>query len=244
MLIIGHRGARNEAPENTLAGFQHAIAHGVRHFELDLRLSQDHQLMVIHDSTVNRTTNGQGKVATQTYNQLRMLDARYALSEWNQPARIPSLNTLIEACPEIEHLQLELKADNRAEAYAVAEAAHQWLIHHAPRSDVVITSGVWHCLDYLQNTKRSYRLGVVVEHHPQPVRIAQALNCQLLVLNHKRCNPSLVAAAKAKQLEVSTWTVNEAKDIQHMCDCQVDSIITDWPTRYLHLETSTQQRAG
>ncbi|RDH44353.1 glycerophosphodiester phosphodiesterase [Zooshikella ganghwensis] len=237
MLIIGHRGARNEAPENTLTGFRHAIDQGVRHFELDLRLSQDHQLVVIHDSTVNRTTNGQGRVAAHTYDQLRMLDARHGLKGWPQSAQIPSLSSLVEACPEIEHLQLELKADNRAEAYAVAEAAHQWLAHHQPRGDVVITSGVWHCLDYIQGLDRSYRLGAVIEHHPHPLRLAQSFNCQLLVLYHKRCNPTLVAEAKTNQLEVSTWTVNEAEDIQRVLDCKVDSIITDWPTRYLHLET-------
>lgn len=62
MLVVGHRGAAGEASENTIAGFRHAIEHGVRHFELDVQISRDEKLVVIHDNKVNRTTYSRGRV--------------------------------------------------------------------------------------------------------------------------------------------------------------------------------------
>ena len=84
MLIYGHRGARGEAPENTLASFDKALQAGVTRVELDLHLSADHQLMVIHDPTLQRTTGIRGKVARHTAEQLTRLDARLGLSGWEQ----------------------------------------------------------------------------------------------------------------------------------------------------------------
>ena len=66
MIIIGHRGARNEAPENTLAGFEHLRKLNIHHVELDVRLSKDKKLMVLHDETVNRTTDKKGKIEQLT----------------------------------------------------------------------------------------------------------------------------------------------------------------------------------
>src|SRR5439155_21621382 len=76
MLLFGHRGARGEAPENTLAGFAHARRAGVAAFELDVRPTADGRLAVIHDATVDRTTNATGAVSDFTAADLARLDAR------------------------------------------------------------------------------------------------------------------------------------------------------------------------
>ncbi len=90
MLIYGHRGARGEAPENTLAGFHRALAAGASRVELDLRLSSDEELVVIHDETVNRTTDGRGLVAHKSVAELARLDARRAGPDWPDPQSVPT----------------------------------------------------------------------------------------------------------------------------------------------------------
>ncbi|MBA4364176.1 MAG: glycerophosphodiester phosphodiesterase, partial [Pseudomonas sp.] len=75
-LIYGHRGAKGEAPENTLTSFQQCLKHGVRRCELDLHLSMDNELMVIHDPTLKRTTDRRGKVVEHTAAELVTYDAR------------------------------------------------------------------------------------------------------------------------------------------------------------------------
>ena len=82
MLVYGHRGAGGEAPENTIAGCKHAIARGVQYLELDMRLSKDDQLVMLHDDTVNRTTDQQGKVSTYTVAELKKMDARRSGTPW------------------------------------------------------------------------------------------------------------------------------------------------------------------
>ena len=104
-LIYGHRGAKGEAPENTLASFQQCLTHGVTRCELDLHLSRDGELMVIHDPTLNRSTGRRGKVVEHEAAELVGYDARQGGPGWKIPCPIPTLAALFEQCP-FEHWQL------------------------------------------------------------------------------------------------------------------------------------------
>ncbi|HEU0028534.1 MAG TPA: glycerophosphodiester phosphodiesterase family protein, partial [Ktedonobacterales bacterium] len=119
-ICFGHRGARGHAPENTLLAFDLAFDLGAEGIECDAQLSADGQIVIIHDSTVNRTTNGRGLVSAMTFEELRSLDAGRLL---RLPQRIPTLEeTLALVRRRGGLLNLELKADSDAEAVAVAEA--------------------------------------------------------------------------------------------------------------------------
>ena len=109
MRIIGHRGARREAPENTLAGFRHLRSLGIDHVELDVRLSADHQLVVLHDTTVNRTTNGKGAAREMTATALGALNAAASFPGWQEATPIPLLRDVLTEWPELESIQLEVK---------------------------------------------------------------------------------------------------------------------------------------
>ncbi|MCY3811926.1 MAG: glycerophosphodiester phosphodiesterase family protein [Gammaproteobacteria bacterium] len=111
--VIGHRGAAGLAPENTLASFSQAVRLGVDAVELDVHLSADERLLVIHDADVERTTNGRGKVATTTFAALRRLDA-------GDGERIPTLDEVLEAVPTRIAVNIELKG--RGTAAPVARA--------------------------------------------------------------------------------------------------------------------------
>src|SRR5438477_9822141 len=95
MLVIAHRGASGNAPENTMAAFKKAVALGANFIETDLQLSRDARLVAIHDATVNRTTNGQGTVHDMTLTELRRLDAGSWFGSEFAGERIPTLDEIL-----------------------------------------------------------------------------------------------------------------------------------------------------
>ena len=107
--ICSHRGARDTHPENTLAAFRHAIRLGAHMIECDVQLSKDSQMVIMHDATVDRTTNGSGRVSDLTLDELKSLDA----GSWHHQAfageRIPTLREVLEIMPRNVWLNLHLK---------------------------------------------------------------------------------------------------------------------------------------
>ena len=109
-LNIAHRGASAYAPENTFSTFDKALALGINHIELDVHFNSDRHVVVIHDDTVNRTTNGSGRVASQTLAQLRALDAGSWFGPQYSEERIPSLDEVLERYKGKAHFHIEIKA--------------------------------------------------------------------------------------------------------------------------------------
>ena len=118
--IVGHRGARGEAPENTAAGFQVAMEAGVTEIELDVRLSRDGHLIVVHDANVTRTTGERGKAHHYTLSQLEVLDARRNTPGWHSPLGIPSLREVVDLCGPSMRFQFEVKGADRAILHRLA----------------------------------------------------------------------------------------------------------------------------
>ncbi len=138
-LIYGHRGAKGEAPENTLTGFQECLKHGVRRCELDLHLSMDGELMVIHDPTLKRTTDRRGKVVEHTAAELVTYDARKGGPGWIKPCPIPRLEELFEKC-DFEHWQLEVKSASRTRAAATVLGIREMAQRFGLLDKITITS--------------------------------------------------------------------------------------------------------
>src|SRR5258708_10140259 len=96
MLVIAHRGASGNAPENTIAAFRKAVALGATFIETDLQLSRDARFVAIHDATVNRTTSGQGAVPDMTLSELRPLDAGSGFGSEFAGERVPTLEEILD----------------------------------------------------------------------------------------------------------------------------------------------------
>ena len=121
MFIIGHRGARGEAPENTLSGFRYLRRLGILAVELDIQVSGDGELVVIHDYVLERTTSGQGSVHEKTVAELATLDACHnTFADWPEREGIPTLRQVMEVLHDFEHIQFEVKAKTEAHAQRVA----------------------------------------------------------------------------------------------------------------------------
>jgi glycerophosphoryl diester phosphodiesterase len=116
MQIYGHRGAGGEAPENTIAGCLHGIERGVKYVEIDLRLSSDEQLVVVHDKTLTRTVGKRGKPSKFTAVELAAMDARQDGPPWpsKKDSGVPTLKALMKATRKLKGYQLEVKSDSKA----------------------------------------------------------------------------------------------------------------------------------
>lgn len=228
-LIYGHRGAKGECPENTLASFQRCLSHGVKRCELDLHLSRDGELMVIHDPSLKRTTGRRGKVSEHDAEELASYDARLGGPGWNQPCPIPRLATLFEQC-EFEHWQLEVKSASRVRAARTVLAIQELVERHGLADRVTITSSSREVLRALNRLAPKLSRGLVAEYAwLDPLKVAKHHGCNLLALNWTLCTPERLLRAQKDGLHVSVWTVNEPALMRRLADFGVDSIITDFP---------------
>ena len=228
-LIYGHRGAKGEAPENTLTSFQQCLSHGVRRCELDLHLSRDGELMVIHDPTLKRTTERRGKVVEHDAAALVTYDARRGGPGWVKPCPIPRLEELFEAC-DFEHWQLEVKSASRTRAATTVLAIRELVQRMNLLDKVTITSSSREVLRAAQELTPDISRGLVAEYAwLDPLKVAQNYDCQLLALNWTLCTPERLAKAQRQGLHVSVWTVNEPALMRRLADFGVDSLITDFP---------------
>ncbi|MFP3978018.1 glycerophosphodiester phosphodiesterase [Marinobacter sp. KMM 10035] len=231
MIVYGHRGAKGEAPENTLPGFRHAYRQGVRHFELDLVLSKDGKPVLVHDLTVDRTTDQKGEVARYTAAELASMDARKNTSPWPSPAGIPSLEDLLDQFQDLEHLQLEVKSDSRARLNILCNRLTEIIQHRDLYQTAAITSADTWFLKEIRRRNKRIRTGLVAERRfPRPIGLAARLGCKYLCINWKLCSPQLVENARRKGMHVSCWTVNSIQDMLRLEAMGIDSVITDYPT--------------
>jgi glycerophosphoryl diester phosphodiesterase len=228
-LIYGHRGAKGEAPENTLASFQQCLKHGVRRCELDLHLSRDGELMVIHDPTLKRTTGHRGKVVEHDAAELVTYDARKGGPGSVQPTPIPRLAELFEKC-DFEHWQLEVKSASRVRAASTVLAIRELAQEYNLLDKVTITSSSREVLRAAANLTPDLNRGLVAEYAwLDPLKVAQNYGCTLLALNWTLCTPERLLKAQKQGLHVSVWTVNEPALMRRLADFGVDSLITDFP---------------
>lgn len=245
MIVIGHRGARGEAPENTLPSFLHAIKVGVRNFELDVRLSWDERPVVIHDEHVDRTTGEVGPVAGFPASQLAAMDARINTPGWPVAAGIPTLEEVLLACSDVDHWQLEIKADKPARIRILVEKIAELLERLQMADRAILTSLDRNVLKIARQGAASITRGYVAETgEPAPVTAAEKLGCSLLVSNWRITSEDLVRDAHAAGLAVSAWTVNDLMIAQRLINLGVDSIITDFPTALLAHVRMKEKLAG
>lgn len=228
-LIYGHRGAKGEAPENTLVSFEQCLQHGVRRCELDLHLSRDGELMVIHDPTLKRTTGRRGKVVQHDADELVNYDAREGGPGWKTPCPIPRLSDLFEKC-DFEHWQLEVKSASRVRAARTVMAIKELAEQHRLLDRITVTSSSREVLRALNRLAPEISRGLVAEYNwLDPLKVARQYGCSLLALKWTLCTPERLEKARKQGLHVSVWTVNEPALMRRLADFGVDSLITDYP---------------
>ena len=242
MYIIGHRGAKNEAPENTLQGFQHLRCLGVHRVELDVRLSKDRKLVVLHDSTLDRTTDHKGKLTDFTAEELATMDASYGfrskspnVSGLKHPfTGVPTLEQVIQEWPELQSIQLEVKSTDTQTMEMIAERINFLVDAYQITRRCCVTSSDTALLRIFGKRFRHIKRGYVAERFMRdPVSVCVNLDCRFLVINWRKCTKALIDRAHAHGLEVSVWTVNRMDIALRLYEWGIDSLITDEPTAML-----------
>lgn len=224
MLKIGHRGAKGYEPENTLLGFQKAIELGVNRIELDVHLSADGEIMVIHDETVDRTTNGKGRVNQLTLAELKQLKTAKEQS-------IPTLAEVFDLIDQKCEVNIELKSFEASKAVVtliekyISEKKWQY-------NQFIVSSFDWNVLKQIAFLNPAIPIGVLTE---TDLDLALAF---AKFVQAKSIHPyfHLLTAANTKQLQeegfqVFPWTVNESEDIKKIKNYTIDGIISDFPDR-------------
>jgi glycerophosphoryl diester phosphodiesterase len=231
VILFGHRGARGEAPENTLAGFRYARQLYIDAVEFDIRLSSDGALVVINDETVDRTTNGRGKVSSLRSSQLAALDARADFPHWPEAAGVPSLDDALDACSGMTHLTIEVKPDDgrrlkKTCELLVATLERRWIPDH-----VTVTSFEASALEILGRLAPSMARGYIaafdqLEHLQTAVR----LGCQQIDLPLRTGSPDMVETAHVNGMRVTGWLGNTPEEIQTLAAWGVDAVLSDYPS--------------
>lgn len=208
--LVGHRGARGEAPENTLPSF--AVAHqlNLTEVELDIRLSADEQLVVFHDRTLKRTTGETGVISDYSASQLGKMNATKSFANWSQPVGIPTLEQVFDSGPANLRYQLEVKGDSVASLKKVAAKLAVLIKSRKMENRVVVTSSNGTFLSHFGKIEPSLARGYICEYsYLQPIKRVDALKVDWLIPNFKIVTPKLMAAMQKRGVQVSVWTVND-----------------------------------
>jgi glycerophosphoryl diester phosphodiesterase len=239
VLVIAHRGASGECPENTLAAFQRAIELGADMLECDVQCSRDGTLVVLHDTRVDRTTDGYGLVHRLNWRDLRHLDA----GTWFHPAfrgeRLPTLDEVLELSAGKIALNIEIKRcrGGSAAALRLADKVGALVSQWQDTATVLISSFDARPLARLKACYPDIPTALLVMSRPRGgVRAAvQRLGVQALHISRHRTSPALLTEARAVRCPVHAFTVDDVRGMQRLIARGVDGLFTNYPERLQRL---------
>lgn len=225
-LIIAHRGASAYEPENTLRAFELAMRQGAQMIELDLHITADGHVVVIHDPTLDHTTNLRGRVDRMTLEQIKRADA-------GKGERVPTLDEVLDLTAGRVRLYLEIK-DPRAAAPTL-----QAIRARRCQSEMLLASFDLALMRQLGAEVRDVELGLILgteTWHPAvryreafPWRALRAVNYQVLCMQVELCYGYLARRVQATGKRLYVWTADTEKQFARMLRCKADGIVTNRP---------------
>ena len=216
MLRIGHRGARAYEPENTLRSFKKAVEMGVDAVELDVRKTKDGQLVVIHDTDVKRTTDGEGLVSKLTLKEIKGFSAE-------KGEKIPTLTEALDFLDKKVKIVVELKEAGVEEQVLVE------VREHGLRKNVVLVSFLEDALRRVRELDKEVETGLIYVRHKNPVKAALDLEASYLLPLYRFTHTANVQKAHENGLKVIVWTINKPEEVAEYVKKGVDGIASDKP---------------
>lgn len=236
--VIGHRGAAAHAPENTLASFRKAARLGATMVEFDVKLTRNRVPVVIHDDTLDRTTDGSGPVANADFAALRMLDAGRKFAPEFRGERIPTLDEVLTLALELGlAVNIEIKPcpGREAETAEVALAAARRLWPQ-DRPAPLVSSFEIESLLKAREIAPDWPRGYLIWDRPAVwAANADAVDAATINISHEKETPATIAEYRATGRPVLAYTVNEAERAKALFDLGVAGVFTDAPDRILAL---------
>jgi len=231
-LNIAHRGASAIAPGNTLAAFEKAVELNADGIEFDVHLSADSVPVVIHDFTVDRTTNGSGRVADMTLAQLKQLDAGASFDPAFAGQRIPTLAEVLEAFGGQLLLNIELKSAGTRD-HGLERAVITQVAEHGLEDGVLLSSFNPFSLRRAKRLAPHVPVGLIyAPDMPLPLRkawLAPLCPHEARHPHHTMVDRGYMAWARRRGYAVNTWTVDDADEMRRLIALGVDGICTNRP---------------
>lgn len=234
-LVIGHRGDRAHRPENTLVAFAAAEAAGADMVELDVTVSRDGHLVVIHDDTLERTTDGRGPVCDRTLAELGRLDAGGRFDPRFAGEPLPTLEAVLRAVAGRVAVNIEIKATTAQGPVdpAIVDDVVALVRRLGVEAAVIVSSFDPALLERTRRLAPALALAVLVEFPadlPAALDHCRRLDAAALHPERTLVTADLVAAVHADGRRLFPWTVNDADEIRRLLGIGVDGVITDDPS--------------
>ena len=218
MLKIGHRGAKGYVAENTLASFKKAIELGCNGIELDVWLTIDNEVVVIHDETIDRTTNGYGRINNFLYDEITVFN-------------IPTLESVIALVNKRCFVNIEIK-DPKATEFVVEIINEHVQDFGYSYENFIVSSFYFEVLETVFKCNSQIKIAVLTQNSiEEAIAFAEKINAFAINPYYKLLNSENVTLCQQKGFKIFTWTVNEYSDIEKMKFLKVDGIISDFPDR-------------
>lgn len=230
IMVIGHRGDAKNAPENTLISFKRAIEMGADGIELDVQMSKDGHLVVIHDERVDRTTDGIGFVKDFTLKEIKRLDAGIKFGKKFSGERIPALYEVFDLVAN-QNIILNIEIKNGIVIYpGIEEKLVEMIMDYNFRDRVVISSFNHYSIREVKEIAPELKVGLLYECGlVEPWYIANRMHAYSLHPFYFNIIPELVAGCKKNNIKLFPWTVDKKDDMERMIKLGVDAIITNDP---------------
>ena len=229
MLVLAHRGASGYAPENTLPAFQKAIEQGADGFELDVQMTKDGEIVVIHDETIDRTSDGKGWVKDYTLAELRKFNYNKTHPEYEH-ADIPTMREVFELVKPT-NLVINIEIKTGIVFYPIEEKLLALTKEFGMEERVFYSSFNHYTVKKIHELDPSTVVGFLYADGPIDMPAygekhgVNALPPALYNLQY----PGFVEECKKRGLKLHVWTVNEEKYVKMCMDAQTDSVITNYP---------------
>ncbi|MEL7060740.1 MAG: glycerophosphodiester phosphodiesterase family protein [Acidobacteriota bacterium] len=240
--VLAHRGDSETAPENTLAALRQALAAGADLIEIDVTFSRDRKIVVIHDETVDRTTDGAGAVLDLDLAALRALDAGAWKGERFVGERIPTLDDVLAWARERILINVEIKSEAVEVAHggaSIASEVAQRIAEHGMADRTILSSFDPRPLAWLRDHRPDLTTAALerprLDRNRSPAEIVGSVGASGFNTRRDAVHRARIEAAHAADLLVSIYTVNDVADMERVLDLGVDALFTDAPGRLVEL---------
>jgi len=247
---VAHRGGSALAPENTLAAFRNALTLPVDAIELDVHMSRDGHIIVFHDNTVDKRTNGRGNILALDFDYVRSLNAAaHFPGGWPEPQQIPTLREVLDIAKGHVQVYIEIKTSERASVHGRYPNIVETVVNEVCAMDmidqVLVMSFDWSLLPHVKALEPTLQTGALVSDDTWDAHAtnaltsliaqAQSLGCSWLNMDWKLCAEDMPSIIHEHGLHIGLWTVNSQHDMRRFSLAGVDSITSDRPDLFQSL---------
>lgn len=230
-IVSGHRGASGLAPENTAAAVQKAMDLGATMTEIDVHLTKDGHVVLMHDDSLHRTTDGAGRVVEKRLAEIRQLDAGKWFAEAFANEPVPTLEEIMDLVRGTMTLNIEIKISGFEPD--IAERTLEVIRDNDFSEQCLVTSFDRTTIERIKRLAPDLRTGRIFSE--DYTKAVFGGSWEVLSVHHEAVTPEFMKKARAHDKQVYVWTVNSREDIKRMIGLGVDAILTDYPDRLIEV---------